>query len=274
MSRLCFVILLCISVLSEAQVVRQPLAIRYAGLGAYSKNFVDIFSGTSNQAALAQVKSGGFGVYGERRFMLEELNQFTAIVALPTSSGTFAVQGDYFGFSDFNENQLGIAYARSIAKKVDVGIKFNYHTIQAGAYGNASAINFEAGTIFHLTENFHTGVHIYNPLSSKLGKNSDEQLASIYKVGFGYEPSKRVFISTEIIKQEDQEVNVNAGLQYNVHERVFIRAGVSTLTNNSYAGVGLQLGIVRLDINAAYHPQLGFTPGMLVLFNFKKAEKQ
>jgi hypothetical protein len=255
-------------------VVRQPLTVRYAGLGAYSKNFVDIFSGTSNQASLAQVKSGGFGVYGERRYFLEELNQFTAMVAVPSLSGTFALQADYFGFSSFNENQIGLAYARSVAEKIDIGVKFNYHSIQAGVYGNASAINFEVGTIFHLTENLHTGLHIYNPLSSKLGKNTNEQLASIYKVGIGYEPSSRVFISSEIVKQEDQPVSVNAGLQYNLHEKIFVRGGISSLTNNSYFGVGLNLSIIRLDVNTAYHPQLGFTPGILVLFNFKKADKQ
>ncbi len=258
----------------EAQVVRQPLSVRYAGLGAYSKNFKDVFSGTNNQAAFAQLKSGGFGVYGERRFLLEELNQFSAVVALPTSSGTFALQGDYFGFSAFNENQLGLAYARKITNQIDVGVKFNYHNVQVAGYGNASAINFEAGTIFHLTERLHTGVHVYNPMSSKLGKNSNEKLASIYKVGLGYEPSNRVFLSTEIVKQEDQPVNVNAGLQYNLQEKLFLRAGISTLTNNSYVGVGLQLGVVRVDVNTAYHPQLGFTPGLLLLFNFKKDETE
>ncbi|HEX8332927.1 MAG TPA: hypothetical protein VF622_09905 [Segetibacter sp.] len=274
MIRLYISLILLFPFLLNAQVVRQPLSVRYAGLGAYSKNFVDIFSGTNNQAALAQIKSGGFGIYGERRFMLEELNQFTAMVAMPTSSGTFALQVDYFGFSSFNENQIGLAYARSVAEKIDVGVKFNYHSVQAGSYGNASAINFEAGTIFHLTENLHTGLHVYNPLSSKLGKNTNEYLASIYKVGIGYDPSARVFISTEIVKQEDQSVSVNVGLQYNLHEKIFIRGGITTLTSNSYFGVGLNLGIIRLDVNTAYHPQLGFTPGVLVLFNFKKADKQ
>ena len=253
--------------------VRQPLTVRYAGLGAYSKNFVNIFSGSSNQAAFAQIKSGGFGVYGERRFLLQELNQYSAVLALPTPSGTFALQGDYFGSTAFNENQLGLAYARSVSSQVDVGIKFNYHTIRTAGYGNASAINFEAGTLIHLTEQLHAGFHVYNPFSSKIGKTGDEKLAAIYKTGLGYEASERVFISAEIVKQEDQPVNVNAGLQYNLHERVHLRAGVSTLTNNSFAGVGLQLGLIRLDLNTAYHPQLGFTPGVLLLYNFKKAEK-
>lgn len=214
-------------------------------------------------------------MYGERRFLLEELNQYSAVVALPTkTSGTFALQGDYFGSTTFNENQLGLAYARSVSKQVDVGVKFNYHTVSVAGYGNSSAINFEAGTIFHLTSQLHAGFHVYNPFSSKIGKSGDEKLAAIYKTGLGYEASERVFLSVEFVKQEDQPVNVNVGFLYNLHEKVLLRAGVSTLTNNSFAGVGFQLGLVRIDVNAAYHPQLGFTPGVLLLYNFKKVEKE
>ena len=38
-------------------------------------------------------------------------------------------------------------------------------------YGNSSAINFEIGTVFHLTDKLHAGVHAYNPVGGKYGKN-------------------------------------------------------------------------------------------------------
>jgi hypothetical protein len=258
---------------AEAQMVRQPLSVRYAGLGAYSKNFADIFSSISNTASLAQIKSGGFGVYGERRFLLEELNQYSAVGAFKTSSGTFAITGDYFGFTDFNENQLGLAYARKVASTIDVGVKFNYHTVRIAGYGSESAINFEIGTLFHLTDKLHAGAHVYNPLGSKLGKSGEEKLASIYRTGLGYEVSENVFVSTEIVKQEDMPISVNAGLHYNVQDNIFIRAGISTQNNNSFVGVGVKLGLIRVDLNTAYHPQLGFTPGILLLYNFNKETK-
>ena len=258
----------------HAQVLRQPISTAYTGLGAYSKNFVDVYSATSNQASLAQLKSGAFGVYGERRFMLEDLSGFSGIVAMPFSSGTIGLQADYFGSSKaFNESQIGLMYARKLTEQVDVGVKFNYHSMRVPGYQSASAINFEAGTILHLTDRLHTGIHVYNPFSSKIGKTGDEKLASIYRFGLGYEASDNVFICTEIVKQEDQQLSVNAGLQYNIHSRLFLRTGISTSTNNSYVGLGLQLGVGRVDINTGYHPQLGFTPGILLLINFKKAAK-
>lgn len=95
----------------------------------------------------------------------------------------------------------------------------------------------------------------------------------MYAAGVGYELSENVFLSSEIVTQEGRSVNVKAGLQYNLSEKVFLRTGISTNTDNSYAGVGIKLSFARIDIKAAYHPQLGFTPAMLILIDFRKAKE-
>jgi hypothetical protein len=183
------------------------------------------------------------------------------------------LQGDYFGSSAYNESQLGLAYGRKITKSIDVGVKFNYLMMNIAGYGKASTINFEVGGIIHLTDNLSAGLHVYNPLSSKLGKTGTEKTAAIYKFGLGYEVSDKVLLTTEIVKQEDMPVGVNAGVQYNLHEKVFIRSGVATTNKITYAGVGFKLNIFRLDLTASYHQQLGVTPGLLLFVNFNKGDK-
>lgn len=256
---------------SYGQVIKQPLSVLYTGLGAYSKNFADVFSAASNQAALAQTKTAGFGVYGERKFGLKELSAYTFIAVLPTAYGTFGVQGDYFGSAAYNESQLGVLYARKITNKIDVGAKFNYYAVHIPGNINVFSINFEIGAIIHFSDKFHSGFYVYNPGGSNLGKTGRDKLASIYKAGFGYEVSDLVFIGTEIIKQQNRPISVNAGLQYNLHKNIFIRTGISTLTN-SYFSVGLHLDFARININTSYHPQLGFTPGILLLLNHKNTK--
>lgn len=256
---------------AKGQAVRQPIAARYIGLGAYSKNFADGYSFTQNQAALATIKSVTAGVYAERRFMVEELNLYSAVLALPTKSGNFGVQADYFGFKNYNESQIGLAYARNLGSKVDVGVKFNYYTVAIPAYGNASSINFEGGVLVHLTDKLHAGVHVFNPTGSKLGKNgNEEKLAAAYKAGMGYEASEKFFLSAEVVKQEDEPVNVNVGFQYNFLKQFMLRGGIGTATSNSFVGVGLLVKQFRFDMAASYHPQLGITPGILLLFDFGK----
>ena len=267
----CFII---ITLGGFGQSLRQPVAARYIGLGAYSINHIDAFSFTSNQAALAQIKNTAVGVYGERRFLLSSTNLYSAVAVLSTKQGNFGVQADYFGFEDYNESQLGLAYARSLGSKVDIGIKFNYYGFRIPAYGNASAINFELGAIAHLSEKLHAGIHAYNPVGGKLSKTGDEKLGSVYKFGIGYEASEKFLVSTEIIKEEDQPVNVDVGIQYNFMKQFFVRAGTSTETTNSYVGAGISWKSFRLDITGGYHPQLGFTPGLLLIININKKDEE
>jgi len=244
----------------------------YTGLGSYSLNHIDVFSFTSNQAALAQVKDFTAGIYGEKRFLLDELSLYQAAIALPTHSGNFGVKAGYYGFSDYNESQIGLTYARNLGEKLDIGVQFNYNGIHIPTYGNASAINFEIGTILHLTEKLNAGVHVYNPVGGKFGKSGEEKLASVYSFGLGYEASDKFFISNEIEKEENQPVNFNAAIQYKLLPSLLARAGRSTVNSNAYFGVGLYLKTFRIDVSAAYHPQLGITPGLQLIF-FSKSGK-
>ena len=260
--------------LGYSQNLRRPVSSAYTGFGAYSINNADVFSFSANQASLAQLKSAGAGIFGERRFWLNELNNYAAAIALPTKSGSFGFKAGYNGFSGYNESQVGLAYARKLGGKIDIGVQFNYNGVRIAGYGNANAVSFELGTVLHLTDKLHAGVHINNPVGGKFGKDQQEKLSSVYTVGFGYEASEKFFVSTEIIKEENQLVNINAGLQYKFHSRVLARVGMLTATSTAWMGIGLSWKSIRVDVTAAYHPQLGVSPGIMLLFsaNNKKNE--
>lgn len=259
--------LLCSQFFCVAQSLRQPVSAVYIGLGAYSTRHGDVFSFTTNQGALAQVKHAGAGVYGERRFLLTETSVYSAALAIPSSLGNFGVSVKYLGFKNFNENQLGLAYGRSLGKKVDIGIQFNYYGYRVPAYNSANTVNFEIGALVHLTDKLNAGVHVYNPVGGRFSK-TDEKLTSVYKMGLGYDASEKFFVSAELVKEEDYPVNMNAGFQYRFAKQFFARAGIASANSVSYAGVGLAWNNLRLDISGSYHPQLGISPGLLLIVNF------
>lgn len=273
-------ILLCIINFNSvtAQSLRYSIAQPYISLSAYSQKQNDVLSFTGNQAALAQTKFAGIGVYGERRFMLKETSAYTLGAAFPTRLGNFGLQLNYAGFKNFNENKIGLAYARKLGKVVDVGVQFNYYGYRIPAYGNASTINFEIGAMMHLTDKLNAGIHVYNPVGGRLGKTSDplsteEKLASSYKAGLGYDASDQFFICAEIIKEEDKAVNVIAGLQYQFAKQFFARAGFISESTTAYAGAGISWKNLRLDISSGYHPQLGFSPGILLMVHFNNRKE-
>lgn len=244
----------------------------YPGLGAYSKNAADAFSFLVNPAALANLNATGAGVYSERRFLLNAFSQYTAVAGFQTNSGAFGLQADYFGYTNYNETQLGLGYARSLGSKVDVGAKFNYYNLRIPAYTTASALHFEAGIVMHLSEKLHAGLSVYNPVGGELNKTTGEKIASVYRGGFGYEVSDRFFISAELVKEENKRAGVNAVFQYELVKQLLFRAGINTVNTQPFAGVGLHFGQFRIDVATAYHPQLGVSPAVMILFNGKKKE--
>jgi hypothetical protein len=245
----------------------------YISLGAYSSRQTDPFGFTNNQAALAQVKTTGIGVFGERRFMLSENSVYGLAATLPTGMGNFGIQLNYAGFKNFNENKIGVAYARKLGKLLDLGIQFNYYGYKIPQYGNASAVNFEIGAIMHFSDRLNGGIHAYNPVGGQVGKGGDEKLASAYKLGLGYDASDNFYVSAEIIKEEDKPVNVTGGVQYQFLKQFFARAGFISETGSGFAGLGLGWKNLRLDLSGSYHPQLGFSPGILLIVNFKESKQ-
>jgi predicted porin len=109
---------------------------------------------------------------------------------------------------------------------------------------------------------------LHNPVGGKFGKQLSEKLASVYSFGLGYDASDNCFVSTVFSKEEDQPVNIIAGMQYQFAQQFFMRIGVNSNTTSVFAGIGAGWKKMRVDIAANYHPQLGFSPGILFLCYF------
>jgi hypothetical protein len=261
------------SLSASGQLLRYPLAARYTGMGAYSYRFIDVFSATANQAALARLQTAGAGVYAEERFMQEALKNFTATVALPTRLGGWGLTARYMGAAEYNESQVGMAYGRKLGQ-VDLGVQFNYTMLRASGYGSDAAATFEIGSIWHITDRVHTGVHLSNPAGGKFGKQGQEKLAWVYTAGAGYEVSDELLLTADVVKAEDKPADLQAGLQYVLNGQFFFRGGISTVTTSPWLGAGWGFQHIRIDVSASYHPQLGITPGLLFIFQGKKEQEK
>lgn len=250
-----------------AQAARRPVALLFSRLPAYSTNPLSPLSFEANQAALAGVQVFTAAIYGEKRFSLDALSQYAAAVAIPTKSGNFSLQGNYFGNVLHNEAQIGVAYARLLSEQLSVGLQFNYYTLHTAGYGSAGAITVEAGVLWQLAEGFKLGLHVYNPTAAAPAGVEAEKMPVIVNVGAGYTASEKLFVGAELEKAGNEAFQVNAGLQYYFAEKVFASGGLATQTGAFYLGLGAQLAALQLTVVASLHQQLGLTPGLMLVFN-------
>lgn len=259
--------------LALGQSIRYSPGTLYTGLGAYSHHFSQSFSFLANQAVLGGLSRASAGLYAEQKYGLRELSMYMATAAIPVNRGGVGIAVQYAGFSDFNESQVGIAYGKNLGR-VSLGIQCNYNMMHIAGYGNDAALGFEISSRWQISPVLVSGFHIVNPVGGHFRNHPEEKLAAVYQFGAGYEVSKQLFLSAEITKEEDRPVNVQAGLQYNmVPDRFFLRAGIATATSSPFVGMGFQWKNCRADVCARYHPQLGLSPGLLLLFYGKQKEE-
>ncbi len=264
----CFVILLY-SIASKASNDNNPIGGRVAGMGYSGVTISDPWSVHNNQAGLGYLKSITAGIYYENHFLVKELSTKSATFVLPTQSGVFGLDMNYFGFDKYNETKVGLAYGKAFGEKISAGIQFDYlNTHIADNYGNKGAVTFEIGIISKLTKSLIIGAHVFNPISVKIADYNDERIATIIKLGLSYNLSNKVLVLVETEKNINYKPNFKAGLEYHVIKEVYLRTGISTNPTQNTFGIGIELKKLKIDIASSYHQVFGFSPQVSLLYNF------
>jgi len=242
---------------------------RSIGMGNTGINFSDINSLFTNQAGLATLENTSFLVSAERRFALADLNNLSAGFALPTNSGTFGISVNYFGFEQYNETKVGLAYGRKLMDKLSIGVQFDVLNTRIPEYGSQNLFTFEVGLQSELSKQLTLGFHLFNPVKLEIAE--EEYLPTIIQAGVTYTPSKKVLVNLELEKDIDFPFTVKLGIEYEMVESFYLRIGASTDPTLLSFGLGYQLkDQLRLDFASSYHQELGFTPAISLGYDLRK----
>lgn len=238
---------------------------RGAALGQTGLTFTDAYSIFSNQAGLAYLKSFSGVVQAERRFMLSEIQSLSAGAALPTGSGTFGLSLNYYGFEDFNEQRIGLAYARKLFPKMSIGAQFLYLNTRIPEYGSTANFTFEVGLLMEIVPQLWAGFHVFSPIRVETVPN--EHLPTILGLGLTYKPSEKVNINAEVQKDIEFKLRVKVGIEYQAADPFFLRIGAGTEPTLVSFGVGYHIqDNIAIDLASSYHQVLGFTPSIGVAY--------
>ena len=243
---------------------------RASGMGSASLTLIDAFAAHNNQAAIGFIDQITFGLYSERRFLLDDIDYVSGSVLVPTGTGTFGLNVSYFGFELYNEKKVGLAFGKAFGEKFSAGLQFDYIGLQIAEYGSRSAYTFEAGLLYKVSDQLYMAAHIYNPMRIQIEDFQEETLPTIMKFGLSYRPSEKVIFAVETEKDIDFLPRFKAGIDYNVLQNFYLRAGFNTQPATYSFGMGLRLKNLDIDIASNVHPVLGLTPQLSVIYALEK----
>ena len=248
---------------------------RSAGMANASVTLNDLWAIHNNQAGLSEIKNISAGIYYENLYGLKELGLKSGAAVLPTKSGVFGISLSYFGYSQYNENKIGLAYAKSFGNKFSAGIQLDYlSTHIAENYGNTSAIAAEIGLLYKINKKINIGAHVYNPTRTKIADYNDERVPTTFRLGLSYLISEKLIVAFESEKDIQYKPSFKAGFEYHAVKQFYFRAGISTNPILNSFGFGLEFKNFNLDFATSYHQALGFTPQVSIIFHKSETNKQ
>ena len=234
---------------------------RGLGMAGASVVFSDINAAWSNQAGLAFVEKMSFSAFGEQRFLMTDLGSYAFAAAFPVQKvGTLSLTFQHFGVQAYNEQKIGLGYARRLGENFSIGVQFDYLATRIPDYGVSHNFTAEVGLLYRFSQQFSLAAHIYNPFRVRL--SSADPLATVFRAGFIYSPSKQVSLIGEVEKDFLYPLGGKIGVEYRPVERFVVRTGVGTAPFRASFGVGVEWSGLLIDFATSYHQILGFTPGV------------
>ena len=251
---------------------------RAAGLANASVTLSDVWAVGNNVAGLGQLSKPTVGVYAENRYLLRALNTVAVAAAMPlgavenekAKNGVVGVEVQRFGGKLYSEQRVGAGYGYR-SGLVSIGARVDMLQLSIEGLGSKQAVAVSLGGQAELVpKRLVFGAYLYNLNQAKLADYQQERVPTVLKAGLSYRPTDKVLVNIETEKDVEQDADFKAGLEYHIIEKLALRAGFRTLTEETTGGVGFQAGALQIDYAAAWHATLGLSQHVGVGFFFEK----
>jgi len=243
---------------------------RSASLSECSVSSIDLWSVSNNQAGLAFLENPSVGIYHETKFLLKELSFNSVGAVIPVKPGTFGFNYNYFGYSKYHESKAGLSFGRKLGKKFSAGLQLDYFsTFITNSENHFPKITFELGILSFPVTNLAVGFQVLNPIPEKTENNTEITLPSIMRLGLTYTLHEKILLAVETSKDFSKNLILKAGIEYLPVKFFSLRMGIGSGPSQYSFGIGYSSKVFLLGIAFTNHPQLGITPHLDIIANFK-----
>jgi hypothetical protein len=236
-----------------------------ARAGIHLKGIESIYA---NAAGLTDLTSWGADISAGQLYGLDELSIVSLAVAKSTKYGTFGIMAGQAGYDVFNEQKIGIAYARKLGSMVSIGGMIDAFKINAQTIGSFNAMTFELGGQVKINKTVSINTSVFSPLQAKYTENTG--IGSRFKLGFMYSPTQKVSIVFEADKPEFADMQIIGGVSYKAHPTININLGANPIINSYGIGISWQWqNKVKIGTSALIHQTLGTSPAISINYRDK-----
>lgn len=266
--------LLCIACfgLHGAQLQGQTILLHPAVTSMYPvgsvADSIAVFGFVGNPAIAVQNKRNFIGLYHQRPYFIEGVQNFMATATFSgfISDSKLGICFARNAFSGYHQSEGLLSYAKSLNKEIALGIQLGLRAVH---YPETKNILIPLGKI---------GIQIQPGSTYKIGfclaqyadfsaSKSKFYLPTAIQAGLGLNITRDFFAAVDFRQSVDVDPELIIFMRYQLHRLVSVYWGMSLLQGKADAAVIFQLQRMNLGLSTAYHPQLGFSPGLQISYS-------
>jgi len=246
-----------------------PIGARAAGLSGAAVTLADVWAIRHNVAGIASLNKTEIGLFAENRFNLAAFSTVGLQVVFPAKKlGVLGVDLSRFGDQWYNEQRIGVGLGHRLGT-VNLGIKADLLQTHLEELGSKKVIAISLGGQSEVIPGLIFGASVFNINQAKLSDFMDERLPTVMRAGLSYQPIKQVLLVTEAEKHLEYPVNLKVALEYKIIEKLTLRTGVATATDQFSFGTGFQAKQLSFDYGFGRQSILGNIHQLAVSFKWK-----
>ncbi|GAC1373562.1 MAG: hypothetical protein NVSMB30_15660 [Hymenobacter sp.] len=255
----------------------------------------EVWSMGNNVAGLGEIQAPTVGFYAENRYFSPALNVGALALVLPLGRaagagevaapgpgaaarawarhGVVAVEAQRFGGQLYNETRRGAGYGYRFGQ-ISLGGRVDMLQVSIEGLGSRRVVlGTLGGQLEIVPARLSFGASLYNLRQTRLASYQDERVPTVLRAGLAYRPGAQVLLLVETEKDVVRAASFKMGLEYRPVPALAARLGLSSLTEQASAGIGVVAGAFQVDYAAAFQQALGFSQHLSVSKSWgRKAE--
>jgi hypothetical protein len=260
------VLMYCLS-LTARDNLRAPDA-RSLGMGGNATAHSPLF----NPALLALQERPEVRADYYNRYSIPELATVSGGFTFPNPILPAGLHIASFGYDEYRESLFRLSAGKQLSEVWALGVSVQYALLQSEIFEtDAARLSTDVGLAFHPSENWLFTLAAINFPSVLLnGEHVDtKRLATFFmQAGINWQMTDNLLLTGGAAHTGEMPFGASLGMEFVPLPDFRIRAGVRTSPFCPSLGIGYGMAGIRLDVAAIFHPVLGASTGIGLVYSF------
>ena len=242
---------------------------RSISLGEATVALQDIYSYFSNPACIATISSIELGMNYQNKFLINEFQQSSGVVAKPLKNGVLSIGGVISGQNLFRSARIGAGYAIRLSENFSIGAQINFQQIQVQSITQSNDLQASFGLLFQPFTRLKLGMAMFNLGTGVFDKNKTEISPLLLRIGGNYSVNSKLNVLAEIEKDVLHPYRLKSGVEYIPIEKFSLRSGI--IFNEQTFTFGFAYCSNKslcFDLGGAWQQRLGWSPSVGIRYAF------